>query len=78
MEKMPVLTRKKARIILFTSSLVIVLLISSVVQTVKANKYEQEATLAKQMALMALDENLNNISPFDSNKALISGNNVTE
>ncbi len=62
MEKMPVLTRKKARIILFTSSLVIVLLISSVVQTVKANKYEQEATLAKQMALMALDENLNSIS----------------
>lgn len=62
MEKTAFLTRKKARIILFTSSLIIVLLISSVVQTIKANRYEQEATLAKQMALMALDENLNNIS----------------
>ncbi len=62
MEKMPFLTRKKARIILFTSSLVIVLLISSIVQTIKANKYEQEATLSKQMALTSLDENLNNIS----------------
>ncbi len=62
MEKTPFLTQKKARIILFTSSLVIVLLITSVVQTIKANKYEQEATLAKQMALSALDENLNNIS----------------
>ncbi len=62
MDKTAFLTRKKARIILFTSSLIIVLLISSVVQTIKANKYEQEATLAKQMALMALDENLNNIS----------------
>lgn len=62
MEKMPFLTRKKARIILFTTSLVIVLLISSIVQTIRANKYEQEATLTKQMALTALDENLNNIS----------------
>lgn len=55
-------TRNKARIILFTSSLIIVLLISTIVQTVRANKYEQEATLTKQMALIALDENLNNIS----------------
>ena len=40
MEKTAFLTRKKARIILFTSSLIIVLLISSVVQTIKANRYE--------------------------------------
>ncbi len=59
---MPFMTQKKIRIILFTSTLVIVLLISTIVQTVKANKYEMEATLNKQMALMALDENLNNIS----------------
>ncbi len=56
------ITRKKVRIILFTSTLVIVLLISVIAQTIKANKYEMEATLNKQMALMALDENLNNIS----------------
>jgi germination protein YpeB len=62
LEKSHFFTRKKARIILFTSSLVIVLLIFSIVQTVKANKYEQEATLSKQMALTSLDENLNNIS----------------
>lgn len=62
LENSPFMTRKKARIILFTSTLVLVLLISTIVQTVKANKYEQEATLSKQMALMALDENLNNIS----------------
>lgn len=62
MVKKPFPTRKKARILLFTSTLIVVLFITSVVQTVKANKYEQEATLTKQMALSALDENLNNIS----------------
>ncbi len=62
MEKMHFDTRNKARIILFISALVIVLLIFSITQTIKANKYEMEATLNKQMALMALDENLNNIS----------------
>ncbi len=59
---MPYSSRKKARIILFTSSLVIVLLIFTITQTIRANKYEKEAILNKQMALMALDENLNNIS----------------
>ena len=62
MVKKQFMSRKKTRILLFSSALVIVLLITSVVQTVRANKYEQEATLAKQMALSALDENLNNIS----------------
>ena len=62
MEKKPFEIRKKSRIILFTCTLVVVLLISTILQTIKANKYEQEATITKQMALSALDENLNNIS----------------
>lgn len=62
MEKKPFEIRKKSRIILFTCTLVVVLLVSTILQTIKANKYEQEATLTKQMALSALDENLNNIS----------------
>lgn len=62
MEKTSFFNRKKARIVIFCVSLVIVLLIFSIVQTVKANKYEREATLLRQMALTSLDENLNNIS----------------
>lgn len=54
--------RKKARIILYTVTLILVLSIFSVTQAVKASKYEREAMLTKQMALIALDENLNNIS----------------
>ena len=62
MDKKPFTTRQKARIVLFLSTLIIVLGIFSVVQTVKANRFEREAMLTKQMALIALDENLNNIS----------------
>ena len=62
MEKSHFSTRTKARIILYMSTLMIVLGIFAIVQTVKANKYEKESMLIKQMALIALDENLNNIS----------------
>ncbi len=62
MDKKPFTTRQKARIVLYISTLVIVLGIFSVVQTVRANRFERDAMLTKQMALIALDENLNNIS----------------
>ena len=62
MEKKPFSPRQKARIILYVSSIIIVLGIVSITQTVKANRYKQEALVTKQMALIALDENLNNIS----------------
>ena len=62
MEKKPFSTRQKARIALFVSAIIIVLGITSISQTIKANRYKQEALITKQMALIALDENLNNIS----------------
>lgn len=62
MDKKPFSTRQKARIILYLSAVIIVLGIVSISQTVKANRYKQEAFITKQMALIALDENLNNIS----------------
>lgn len=62
MDKKPFSTRQKARIALYISAVILVLGIVSIVQTVKANKYKQEAFITKQMALIALDENLNNIS----------------
>ncbi len=62
MDKKPFSTRQKARIILYLSAIIIVLGIVSISQTVKANRYKQEAFITKQMALIALDENLNNIS----------------
>ena len=62
MEKFNLSTRAKARIILYLVTLVTVLGIFSIIQTVKANRYEKESMILKQMALIALDENLNNIS----------------
>ncbi len=62
MDKKPFSTRQKARIALFVSAIIIVLGITSISQTIKANRYKQEALITKQMALIALDENLNNIS----------------
>ena len=49
MEKTHFSTRTKARIILYMSTLIIVLGIFAIVQTVKANKYEKESMLIKQM-----------------------------
>ena len=62
MEKTNLSTRAKARIVLYLTTLIAVLGIFSIVQTVKANNYEKESMILKQMALIALDENLNNIS----------------
>ncbi len=62
MDKKPFTIRQKARIVLYLSTLIIVLGIFAVVQTVKANHFERDAMLTRQMALIALDENLNNIS----------------
>ncbi len=62
MDKIHFSRRAKARITLYLTTLFIVLSVSCIVQTVRANRYEHEAMLTKQMALIALDENLNNIS----------------
>lgn len=62
MDKSNFSPRKRARIILYLTTVILVLGIFCITQTVKAKKYEREALLTKQMALIALDENLNNIS----------------
>ncbi len=62
MDKIHFSKRAKARIILYLTTLFIVLGAFCVIQTVKANRFKHEAMLTKQMALTALDENLNNIS----------------
>ena len=54
--------RARIRIVLYLSILFIVLGVICITQTINANKYKHEALLTKQMALIALDENLNNIS----------------
>ena len=62
MEKRVNFSRGKIRIILYTATVIIVLGIFSIVQSVKLLKYEQEVLLKNQLALVSLDENLNNIS----------------
>lgn len=62
MEKLNISTRAKARIVLYITTLIVVLGTFAIVQTVKANRYENESMILRQMALIALDENLNNIS----------------
>ena len=62
MDKKALSVRAKARIVLYLSAVILVLGIFSIVQTVKANKYEREAMITRQMALISLDEYLNNIS----------------
>lgn len=62
MDKKGLSRRTKARIVLYLSAVILVLGIFSIVQTVKANKYEREAMITRQMALISLDEYLNNIS----------------
>ncbi len=62
MDKKALSVRTKARIVLYLSAVILVLGIFSIVQTVKANKYERETMITRQMALISLDEYLNNIS----------------
>lgn len=62
MDKKSLSKRAKARIVLYLSAVILVLGIFSIVQNVKANKYERETMITRQMALISLDEYLNNIS----------------
>lgn len=62
MAKRASFSRGKIRIILYTTAIIIVLGIFSIVQSVKLTKYEREVLLTNQLALVSLDENLNNIS----------------
>lgn len=61
MEKRATFSRSKIRIILYTIAVILVLGIFSIVQSVRLSKYEQEVLLTNQLALVSLDENLNNI-----------------
>lgn len=61
MNKRANFSRGKIRLILYTTTVILVLGIFSIVQSVKLAKYEREVLLTNQMALISLDENLNNI-----------------
>lgn len=62
MEKTTMSKRGKIRLILYTVTVIAVLGIFAIMQTVKVSKYEREILVTNQMALVSLDENLNNIS----------------
>ena len=62
MEQKIMSRRSKIRLGLYIGTVIIVLGIFSIVQTVRAQKYEREALVTKQMALLSLEECLNNIS----------------
>jgi len=54
--------RGKWRIGLYITTIILVLGIFSIIQSVKVNKYEREVTAMRQMALISLEEYLTNIS----------------
>lgn len=62
MKEKRITRRSKIRLGLYIGTVITVLGILSIVQTVKAQKYEREANITKQMALLSLEESLNNIS----------------
>ncbi len=62
MEQKHMSRRAKIRLGLYVGTVITVLGIFSIVQTVRAQKYEREALVTKQMALLSLEECLNNIS----------------
>ena len=62
MEQKNMSRRSKIRLGLYIGTVILVLGIFSIVQTVRAQKYEREALVTKQMALLSLEECLNNIS----------------
>lgn len=62
MNQKPMTRRGKIRLGLYVGTVITVLGIFSIVQTVRAQKYEREALVTKQMALISLEECLNNIS----------------
>lgn len=61
MDKRAVYSRGKIRLILYTVTVITVLGIFGIVQTVKLSRYEREVLVTNQLALVSLDENLNNI-----------------
>lgn len=62
MEQNVMSRRAKIRLGLYIGTVITVLGIFSIVQTVRAQKYEREAIATKQMALLSLEECLSNIS----------------
>lgn len=62
MEEKKMSFRGKIRLISYITAVIIALAVFGTVQAVNASKYQREAQLTKQMALIALDENLSNIS----------------
>ncbi len=62
MDKRATFSRGKIRLILYTVTVITVLGIFGIVQTVKLSRYEREVLVTNQLALVSLDENLNNIS----------------
>lgn len=62
MNQKPMSRRAKIRLGLYVGTVITVLGIFSIMQTVRAQKYEREALVTKQMALLSLEECLNNIS----------------
>lgn len=61
MHKNTTFSRGKIRLILYTITVITVLGIFGIVQTVKLTKAQREVLITNQMALVSLDENLNNI-----------------
>lgn len=61
MDKRATFSRGKIRLILYTVTIITILGIFGIVQSVKLAKYEREVLLTNQLALVSLDENLNNI-----------------
>lgn len=62
MKKKKMSFRAKARIFLYTTAVIAVLGIFGIVQYNKAQRFERETQLTKQMALISLDEYLGNIA----------------
>lgn len=62
MDKRADFSRGRIRLILYTLTVIIVLGIFGIIQSVKLAKYEREVMIKNQLALISLDENLNNIS----------------
>lgn len=62
MEKHTLSSRGKIRIFLYITTIIFVLGIFSITQTVKANRLERQLDAHNQLSLISLDENINNIS----------------
>lgn len=72
MEKTALTHRGKVRIILYISTVILVLSIFGIVQSVKASRLERQVIIHNQFSLISLDENLNSIST-NLEKVMYSG-----